>query len=192
MVSFYCLLLCLQGFESTVQQPEYDWQLLNQGEILVEKIKDENGLPGIRTMFTIRATNEVLWGVLTDYDNFNNIYGGIDSLHVLTEDESGARVEIYQTVLIKKIQFVLQRNYTAPGYRLTWERVSGDMKIIKGSWDILDASDEGTKLVIFTSFFKYGGIVPTRLTRNWAMKEIHTMAQNARIWVEENRDLYTR
>jgi hypothetical protein len=171
-----------------VTQPEVPaWDRLMQEEILVEKIEDSLGLPGIRAMFTISASRDELWEMLTDYKNFPKIYGGIDSLSVLAEDEHSAKVEIFQTALVKKLRFVLQRNYVREGYRLTWERLSGDLKYIQGSWEIIDSPDHNTKLVIYTSFFKYGGLVPTRFARNWAIPEVRSMAENARIWVRQMR-----
>ena len=183
----YLSLLCLPLTRPAAQPEDLDWNRLIQEEILVDKISDSQGLPGIRAMFTIPATRNELWGMLTDYGNFPNIYGGIDSLSLHSEDEHGASVEIYQTALLRRIRFVLQRNYVQKGYRLTWERVSGDLKYIQGSWDILDSPDENIKLVIYTSFFKYGGIVPTRLARNWAIPEVRSMAENARKWNRQQR-----
>ena len=99
-------------------------------------------------------------------------------------------MRIYQDVKIGKIQFVLYRHYEKPGYRLTWDRISGDLKIVNGSWDILDSPEIKKKLVIYTSYFKYGGMVPVRLSRNWAMREVQTMGMNARRWIHDNRHLY--
>jgi hypothetical protein len=165
------------------------WDRLMQEEIIVEKIEDSLGLPGIRAMFTISASRDELWEMLTDYGNFPKIYGGIDSLSVLAEDEYSAKVEIYQTAFIRKLCYILQRNYVRRGYKLTWERISGDLKYIQGSWEILDSPDHNTKLVIYTSFFKYGGLVPTRLARNWAIPEVCGMAENARNWVRQMRSV---
>jgi hypothetical protein len=185
------VLLHLPGYsDAQPVTPESDWSLLLQGEVLLEKIEDKTGLPGIRASFTMPASRYELWGMLTDYENFSRIYGGIDSLRVLSECDTGALVEFFQDVRIKKINFVLQRNYLEKGYRLTWYRVSGDMKYIQGSWDILDTPDPESRLVIYTSFFKYGGIIPARLTRNWACGEVRAMAENARSWIRENRKLY--
>ena len=64
------------------------------------------------------------------------------------------------------------------------------MKMISGSWDIFDTPEEEKKLVVYTSYFKYGGVIPPLLSRNWAMKEVEGMGMNARSWLRENRELY--
>jgi len=165
---------------------------LLKGEILVEKIRDSDGMPGIRAIFTISASREEIWGMLTDYENFSNIYGGIDSVLILNENEDGAWVKIFQDIRIKKIQFTLERRYLNPGHRLEWCRVSGDLKVVKGSWDILESPEDELNLVVYTSYFKYGGIIPTRLSRNWAMDEVRNMALSARLWIRDNPQLYSK
>lgn len=184
------LLISIIHLNSQVQSRNLDWERLQRGEILVAKIRDDQGIPGIQARFTISGTREELWGMLTDYVNFSQIYCGIDSVLLINENEYGARVRIYQDVKIRKLQFVLHRIYENPGYRLSWERVSGDLKMVKGSWDILDTPEDDKKLVVYTSYFKYGGMVPARLSRNWAMKEVQIMGLNARQWIRKNRYLY--
>lgn len=183
----FCLFISPIAPELQAEQEDFDWQRLLNGEILVEKIDDEQGIPGLRALFTIRATREELWGMLTDYDEFKNIYKGIDSLRVISEGENGALVEFFQATLFKRIHYVLQRNYVKAGYNLTWESVSGDMEYIRGSWEILDSPDDDLRLVIYTSSFRYGGIIPTRITRHWAMRQVRDMAENARTWIRDNR-----
>jgi len=191
IITLCCLLICLSGSDMQEGHGDIAWEQLMQGEILVEKTDDEQGVPGIRAMFTLRATREELWGMLTDYNHFSRIYGGIDSLRVIQEDDKGATVEFFQTTLFKKIHFVLRRNYIRTGHNLTWESISGDMDYIRGSWVILNSPDDDLKLVIYTNFFRHGGIVPTRITRFWAMGQVRTMAQNARKWIMDSDRLYS-
>ncbi len=186
-IALFLLLHCPSGPGPAVPEATPDWPRLLGGEILVQKINDEKDLPGIRAMFTVAATREELWGMLTDYDNFRNIYGGFDSLRVLSEDSNGAEVEFYQSVLFWQIRYVLYRQYVQKGHRLTWERVSGDLKEVRGSWEILDSPEPGILLVTYTSYFRYGGIVPPRVSRNWAIHEVTGMVENARKWIREKR-----
>lgn len=181
------LLLCIMTLpvqdSLLAQQSGPEWDRLQENEILVGKTSDGEGLPGLRAMFLISATREELWAMLTDYNNFGRIYSGIDSLRVLHEDNAGARVEFYQSTFLKRINYILYRKYDREGYRLSWERESGDLEIIRGSWEIHETPEQDLKLVVYTSYFRYGGIVPSRLTRRWAMKEVRSMAENARAWI---------
>jgi hypothetical protein len=177
----------MQGQESRI---EPDWEELSEGQIIVNKISDSSSVPGIKASFLINASRKEVWGMLTDYENFRNIYGGIDSLRVLYEDESYCRVEFYQTTLLKKINYILARNYIREGYKLGWELESGNLEIIYGSWQIVESKDPQQLLVIYTNYFRHGGIVPSRLTRNWAMRQVRDMALNARNWLNSNRALY--
>jgi hypothetical protein len=185
--SLLCLLIYLIPADLQAEQDDIDWQHLMLGDILIVKIDNEQGIPGLRASFTVRASRMEIWEMLTEYDQFKTIYSGIDSLNVISEDENGAVVEFFQTTLFKRINYVLRRNYIKPGYNLTWECISGDMEYIRGSWDILDSPEDGTMLAIYTNFYKHGGIIPTRITRIWAMKQVRNMAENARARIRENR-----
>jgi hypothetical protein len=191
LIAAYLILICiaLQSIHSGSQ--DMDLERLGREGILVEKVNNENGLPGIRAMFTMEASRAELWGMLTDYENFSRIYGGIDSLRIIREDPSYAIVEFYQTTLFKKIHYILQRNYVKEGYSLTWELVGGDLEYVHGSWQILETGEEAILLVTYTNYFKHGGIIPTRITRRWAMSQVRQMAENARNWIRQNRDLYS-
>ena len=158
--------------------------------ILDEKISDKNGVPGLRVCFLIQCNRQEIWGMLTDYDHFQKIYGGIDSLRVLSRDKSGARVEFYQSTFFKNLNYVLDRRYVREGYELSWRKDSGDLEIIYGSWLIEESPLPDYLLVTYTNFFRYGGIVPDKIPRNWAIKQVHITAENARQWLDENRELY--
>ena len=72
---FLCSLLLIPVLmvRGQVKSESLNWEALLSGEIRVEKIRDDQGLPGIRAMFTLPGTREELWGMLTDYENFNKI-----------------------------------------------------------------------------------------------------------------------
>jgi hypothetical protein len=184
------LLVCAVQVQSQCNLDLAGWSKLKQDQILDEKLIDSNSVAGLRVCFLIQGNREEIWGMLTDYENFDKIYGGIDSLRVLSENKTGARVEIFQSTILKNLNYVLIRDYVKEGYHLSWIRDSGDLEIIYGSWLIEDSSYPDKLLVTYTNFFRYGGIVPDKIPRNWAIKQVRFMAENARKWLDENRDLY--
>ena len=58
------------------------------------------------------------------------------------------------------------------------------MQAIEGSWEIHDTSKSGEKLVIYESYVKVGGLVPTRLIRWGAKRKAREMGKHLRHWIE--------
>ena len=118
------------------------------------------------------------------------MYDDIDSLRVLKEDEKGATIEIWYDATIGKFHYVLRRNYEIPEYKLSWERVSGDLKVISGGWEILDAMDEKSKILIFESYIQTGGLIPPKLVRRISMNKARKMGHRLPGWFSEHKGNY--
>lgn len=163
-----------------------DWDKLLAGTVLVDAVKNDDDIPGVRAIFTVNAPDERIWATLVDYDHFTQIFDGIDRMRVLSEDEDGARVEFWIDAVLKKYHYVLYRDYQDRPSRLSWSRVSGDMKRIEGSWEILETPEPAKRLLIYRSHVKVGGLVPTRLVRWGAMRKATDMALRLRAWIERD------
>ena len=189
----FVLLICVDAFAiplSFCQIPEDILQRLSEGEVIVEAIEDESGLPGARAMFQIEGGRSQIWAMLNDYPSFQQMYDDIDSLRVLKEDEKGATLEIWYYTAFGKFYYVLRRNYEIPEYKLSWKRVSGDLKVIDGGWEILDAIDEKNKILIFESYVKTGGVIPAKWVRRISMNKAKKMGVWLPEWFYENREKY--
>jgi hypothetical protein len=183
-----CFLLLFCGGILALYRPikaavKTDWEALLAGEVLVEAIEGSEGLPGLRALFTVAASRERIWAVLRDYGHFSQIFAGIDTIQVLAEDTHGAIVAFWVDAILKKYHYVLYRHYEKPGWRLTWRRLSGDLERIEGSWDIRDTPHAGVHLLVYESYVKVGGIIPTPLVRLGAMQKARDMGQRLRQWI---------
>jgi hypothetical protein len=186
-----CLFIDLFAISVSFSQlPEDILQRLSEGEIIVEVIENDAGLPGSRAMFQMQGTRSEIWAMLNDYPSFQQMYDDIDSLRVLKKDEKGATLEIWYHAAIGKFHYVLQRDYEIPEYKLSWERVSGDFKVIDGGWEILDAMDEKSKVLIFESYVKTGGLIPPKLVRRLSMNKARKMGARLPEWFYQNKGNY--
>lgn len=176
-------MLCL--LTSSPGAVEYDWDALYSGHVLVESVKDQNDIPGVSVVFLVTAPRNDIWVALLDYDNFLRIFEGIDNIKVLDKDEKGAHIEFWVDAVIRDVHYVLFRDYVSPGSRLIWKRVSGDMKDIHGSWQIVDTADSNRKLVIYESFVDIGYKVATWFIQQGAKAKAEKMAHRFRNWVEQ-------
>ena len=68
---------CAQG------KNEIDWDALNRGEIIVEEVRTESGIPGVRAFFIVHASRKTIWSTIIDYDNFPKFFNCIDKMEVV-------------------------------------------------------------------------------------------------------------
>jgi ribosome-associated toxin RatA of RatAB toxin-antitoxin module len=166
-----------------VADAERNWHALSQGEVLVETIEKSAGFPGLRAMFVVPASRERIWDVLLDYEHFPEIFAGIDNLQVLAQDAQGATIEFWVDAVLQKYHYVVYRHYEKPGWRLTWRRLSGDLRRLEGSWEIRDTPQRGVHLLVYESYVQVGGMVPMSLVRWSAMRKAREMGQRLRQWI---------
>lgn len=176
-------LICMLSVVFADDRNELD-ALLNKGEVVTETIQDESNTPGIRASFLIEAGRDKIWSALVDYENFTKIFSGIDQMEVLEDNIGGAIVEFVITVAFMEFNYTLSREYTRPGYLLTWKRLAGDFKKIQGSWQIIDTHDPKKKLVIYESYVDVGSDILTSVTRFIANQKAKSMALQFRNWVK--------
>lgn len=165
-----------------------DWSRLFAGEVLATAVQNQDGVQGVRAMFTVTASRERIWSVFVDYDHFPRFFPGIKDLKVLEQDEKSAKVAFYTPVAFMHYRYVLHRRYVEPGRRLTWTRLSGSFKSIDGSWEIRDTPRSGVSLVVYESFVNIGQLVPTTLVQRGALRRVQDMGLRLRAWIEA-RDL---
>lgn len=161
-----------------------DWDTLFAGEVAVEAVKQPGGLSGVRASFTVAASREHIWDVLLDYANFPKIFPDIHTLRVLTQDQQGAKLEYWIKAVLSKYHYVLYRHYAEPGRRLTWTRVSGDLKRLEGSWEIRETPRPDVQMLVYELYVDIGGIMPAALVRAEAMRRTREMGERLRSWIE--------
>lgn len=168
----------------TPASADVDWTKVLGGDVVVEKIKNEDGLDGLRTAFAVTASRDRIWRVLTDYDNYAKIFPRINKIDVLEQDESGATIEYWTDAVVTDLHFVLRRSYVEHGHKLTWRRVSGDLERIEGSWLIVDTPDPDISAVIFDSYLDAGSELMSWGARLGAEQEAKRMALRLKQWIE--------
>ena len=177
----------IQG--SDTSDPNLDWDSLFSGKVIVEAANNRDNVPGLLAFFTVSSSRERIWSVLTDYEHFNKIFKGTKKAKVETDSDNGATVEIeYEKEVLGFIdisyKYTLIRSYVIHGELITWERKTGDFRIIQGSWRINDTNRPGTFLLIYESYLDGDWFFPTRLVRNAALDEARDMAKHLRFWIE--------
>ena len=176
------LYLFLQGV--AVASTDLDWERLLKGDIIVDSMSNGEGIPGVKLLMTVNASREQIWELLTDYENFSNTFKAVEKLKVLEQDSEGAYVEFWVDAVITKYHYILYRHYEKPQRRISWKRVSGDLKRIEGSWEIHDTPRPEAKLLIYNSYVKVESAIPKSWIRMGAMRQARAMGRHLRKTLE--------
>lgn len=185
-LSLLTFLLFLPGRTANTAKspPGPDWPKLMAGEILTSTVENSEGIPGIRLEMVVKAGRKAVWSGLVDYTAYKNVFKDVDDLKVIKEDEHGAVVHYWISPLGQDRDYVLDRKYDKPLYRLSWQRVSGDFQHISGSWDIVDTSDRTRLLLIYHSYVSTGSWGQARLLRRFFKSRAKSSAEQLRKQIE--------
>ncbi|MBM3224301.1 MAG: hypothetical protein FJZ47_10910 [Candidatus Tectomicrobia bacterium] len=163
---------------------EINWEALFAGEVEVEAVRRPDGISGLRALFTITAPRDRIWTTLLDYSNFPKMFPEIKTIRVLENTQQGAHVEYWVDAVLSEYHYVVYRRYDEPGRRLSWSRISGDVKRIEGSWEIRETPRPDVQMLVYESYVDIGGILPVALVRAEAMRRTHEMGERLRSWIE--------
>lgn len=183
-VSLVVSVLLTVGPVIALAQRSMDWGRILAGEVVVEAVQKSDGLLGVRATFAVAAAREHIWAVLLDYENFPQMFRGIEKITVQEQHASGAQVEFWIDAVLKKYHYVLYRHYEQPGWRLTWQQIAGDLKRIEGSWDIRETPQSGVHVLIYESYVEVGGVVPRAWMQRGALRRTRDMGERLRQWIE--------
>lgn len=73
---------------------------------------------------------------ITTFERYPDWFSGIQHAAILSYDEEGVgkQVEFAIDMMLKRIRYVLEYDYSKP-HRLTWRSIDGDIESIEGSYD---------------------------------------------------------
>ncbi|NTW51647.1 MAG: cyclase [Chlorobiaceae bacterium] len=119
-------------------------RLLN-GEIIVKLTSLDNGVTGVFGKIYIKARPEIVWAVLTDYNNHKHYIPKITDSGLISGN--GNEQVIFQsgqtTILIfRKRVYIKVKTHGEYLKQLDFQQIAGDFKVYHGRW-ILDESPQG-------------------------------------------------
>jgi hypothetical protein len=123
-------------------------------EIIAVKQKNDQGVDGVKVIFSVEASKNDVWKTITDYNNFYDIFGDL-KLKLIQEDDKGAMVQA--SLLI--FNYILYHDYSIPGEKLIWSRKSGDLKTVTGSWSIITTGNKEIQIIVYESYIDAGNSI---------------------------------
>ncbi len=120
-------------------------QAAQQGEIEVAVSLDAAEQSGTaNTAIRIHARREVVWSLITSCTEALRLVPGLESCEVLATAQDGSWQRIRHVLnyswYVPKLTYEIRASYTEPT-RVAIERVSGDLRILRGSWTLQSDGD---------------------------------------------------
>ncbi len=107
---------------------------LRQGQVVVT---GEKGRYVVRTLVT--APRDVVWSVLTDYNQFAKFLPNVASSRLLAAQGNRKvveQVDVRQVLVVKTRSRVRTENVETPKQRIDFRLLEGDLKALRGAWQI--------------------------------------------------------
>ena len=181
---YFLVIIILTVGQTSDASRKFDWSTLFKKEVVIEKVENNDRIPGVKALFVVNASKEKIWNCLLNYKKFPQIFETANNFKILKNDNHGAQIEYWIDVKFKKYKYVINREYADPYHLITWKKIKGDLERVEGSWEIIDTPHIDQKLIIFTSFVEVGGFVPTNLIRWSSINKTKKMAIRLRRWLE--------
>ena len=116
----------------------------------------------VKRSIVINTPPNVLFGVITDYEQYPQFLKEVERIEVLKQTPSSTRVR-YTVNLIKKVQYTIDL-VSVENESVSWSLVeSGIMKINSGGWELKDLGDGTTEATYSIEVVPKGLLVPKRI-----------------------------
>lgn len=147
---------------------------------VVEPLTAADDTRGLRATFLVRAPPDVVLETLWDVKRFRQIFPDIESLEVLAERPGSVDARFTVDAVLAKVRYTLRRDVDRGARSVRWQAIDGDLKSVRGSWQVEATADPNASRVTYTSFVDVGYAVPSGLVRDTALKKVDEMATRVR------------
>jgi ribosome-associated toxin RatA of RatAB toxin-antitoxin module len=141
---------------------------LEQGEILVSVNQAEGPARGtVEAIILIDAPAEGIWKVMIDCDQIPIFIPGVEACEVLDSGENWEiiRHDVKWIWFFPRVSYVFRARYQ-PNRQILFTRISGDLREMRGSWQLIPAKKSNTTLVRYRVYLDPGFLIPQWLVRN--------------------------
>lgn len=151
------------------------------GGVTIKEIED-NGVQGLKASFVVDEPRDVVFETLNDLAGFKTLFPNVLEVKVVRTDGDTRDVYFKVDAVLSEAEYTLRRT-AARGkvaHTISWNRLSGDANIIRGSWILVDGKKPGTTRVTYRSFVDVSAFVPTGTVRDIAVGKVHEMVDRVR------------
>jgi uncharacterized membrane protein len=94
----------------------------------------------------IDAPLDRVWALVEDVESAPEWQGGLKGMRALDRDDQGraTRCEAETDAKVRTVKSIVRFTYDGPS-RLSWSQEKGDLKSVRGSWELEDLGGERTR-----------------------------------------------
>ena len=137
-------------------------------DVVFEWLDAREGAFALRGTIAVGAQPEAIWGVLTDYGRFPEIYPDVARVHVKDSNPRGATVVIHVKNFWTEYSYETRRDYVEPGSRISWRQIKGPYRDLSGEWTIRAGPESGRHRIICTTIVELESPVEAFVARQLA------------------------
>jgi uncharacterized membrane protein len=148
----------------------------------VQEVEASDGVKGLKASFQVDQPRDVVFALLDDLEAFPKIFPNIKEIKVLKTEGESREVYFKVDAVLAEAEYVLRRSSRRGEAKdsITWELVSGDPKVVRGSWTLIDGPTPGTTKLLYQSYVDVAAAVPTSVVRDLALRQVEDMADRIR------------
>ncbi len=152
-----------------------------QGPAAIQE-DESQGVKGLIATFTVNQPRDVVFSVLNDLSRFKQIFPNVLEVKVVRDGETSRDVFFRVDAVISEGSYTLRRNISQSKTAdiISWNRLSGDANVIRGSWTLTDGPKEGTTHLTYRSYVDVGALIPTSTVRSLAISKVEEMVVRVR------------
>src|SRR5277367_6380518 len=108
----------------------------NTTQATTRDVTDEEGTKGLEAVFQVAVPPDVLLEVLWSPDNFGRLYPEIREARVVRAEATTLEIAYRIDVVVREISYVLRRTIDRDARTISWRELGGDLRRVRGGWQI--------------------------------------------------------
>lgn len=168
-IALVLAVLCISSLVKSQEFSAKEKESLRAGNVTLLKVRPgerEANSRFVTLAQVIKATRDELWDVLIDKDTAAEFVDGVLESEVLKREPTRFLFEQRTVVGGPKGSYLYKLWYDlTPQEQITFSFAGGDIKNIEGCWWILESSEEGKVIVVYSLFIDPGIFAPQPIVK---------------------------
>ena len=147
---------------------------VERGEVIVRSLAVEGTTAGrVLAAVAIAAPAAAVWEVMVDVEHAPAFVPGLRRARVLEREAAHELIEhtVKYAVFLPEFTYRYRADYQRPA-RIDFQRVSGDLRALQGTWTLRPSADGGGTVVVYSVALDPGFFVPQWLVRQSLRKNL--------------------
>jgi ribosome-associated toxin RatA of RatAB toxin-antitoxin module len=143
-------------------------------------VTDSEGTKGLESVFEVDVLPDPLLELLWAPANFPRLFPDVKEARILADGGTTLDIAYRVDAVVREVSYTLRRTLDREARTIVWRELGGDLRRVRGGWQIDPATRLGTSRVTYRAFIDVGRFVPTALVRDSAKRKLGEMVTRLR------------